>query len=237
MRQRRARASGGSARQPGPSRWTTCTSRPRGGPWVQRTTTRRPGPSSRSGCRAVTRSRRAVTVGGRARRIRTPAGRVPAQRPAPAELRLLHAAAAAHVDCRRSARPGHQPGRRRVARRSHRRVRRGGGRALAGRARRLRPRQLRVADVRRGDGQFHGHGAGPRHPPAEGLRAGPPAPRPRPRRSPRLHLGSDPLLDRTGARRAGVSARHAGRDRGGRAVPAPRGARRGGDRQATGPPG
>ena len=116
----------------------------------------------------------------------------------------------------------------------NRRVRRGGGRALAGRARRLRPRQLRAADLGRRDGQFHGHGAGPRHPPAEGLRAGPPAPRPRPRGCPRLHLGPDALLDRTGARRAGVPARHAGRDRGRRAVPAPRGAGRGGDRQRPG---
>ena len=54
------------------------------------------------------------------------------------------------------------------------------------------------------------------------LRAGPPASRPRPRGGPGLRLGPGAFLDCAGARRAGVPAGHAGRDRGRRAFPAPR---------------
>ena len=194
------------ARPHGPSRSTTSTSRRPAARWAPRVTTRPREPSSTAATLGRRPAPRAVTVGGRARRIRTPARAPPAQLAAPAEFRLLHAAAVAHVDRGRGARPGHQPGRRCVARGPHRRVRRGGGRALACRPRRLRPRQLRAADVGRGDGQLHGHGAGPRHPPAEGLWAGPPAPRPRARGRPRVRLRPDAFLDCAGARRAGVPA-------------------------------
>ena len=82
--------------------------------------------------------------------------RRPDEQPAPAPVRLLHAAAAADVDHGRAPRPGRQPGRRRVARRAVRGVRRGGGRALAVRPRRLRRAGVRAAHERRGHGQLHG---------------------------------------------------------------------------------
>ena len=53
--------------------------------------------------------------------FRRPAGGRPDERPAPAPVRLLHAAAAADVDDGRAARPGDQPGRRRLACRAARR--------------------------------------------------------------------------------------------------------------------
>ena len=62
----------------------------------------------------------------------------------PGLLRLLHAAAAAHVDRRRGARPVGQPGRRRLGLRPGRRLRRGGGGPLA-----VRPRRLRAGGRRR----------------------------------------------------------------------------------------
>ena len=98
----------------------------------------------------------------RARRVLRPARRRADEQPAPTTVRLLHAAAAADVDRGRAPRPDGQPGRRRLARRAVRRLRRGGGRPLAVRPRRLRRAVVRGADQRRRDGQLHGDGAGPR---------------------------------------------------------------------------
>ena len=61
------------------------------------------------------------------------------ERPASAPVRLFHAASPTDVDHGRAARPGREPGCRRLARRSVRRLRRGGGRPLAVRSRRLWP--------------------------------------------------------------------------------------------------
>ena len=69
------------------------------------------------------------------------------EQPASAPVRLLHPAAAADVDHGRAAAAGDQPGRRRLARRAVRCVRRGGGRPLAVRPRRLRRGVVRVADL------------------------------------------------------------------------------------------
>ena len=84
-------------------------------------------------------------------------------------------------------------------------VRRGGGRPLAVRPRRLRRRVVRGADERRRHGQLHGDGAGPRPAarPAARPRTGRRAARPRGR--PGLTSRPDPLLDRPGARRARAS--------------------------------
>ena len=97
--------------------------------------------------------------------------------PASPPVRLLHAAAAADVDHGRAARPDRQPGRRRLARRPVRGVRRGGGRPLAVRPRRLRRARLRAADQRRCDGQLHGHGARPRLAPRSATASAGAAPR------------------------------------------------------------
>ena len=75
---------------------------------------------------------------GRPRRVPRPARGRPDERAAPAPVRLLHAATAAGLDDGRAARPDDQPGRRRVARGPARDLRRGGGRALAVRPRRVR---------------------------------------------------------------------------------------------------
>ena len=140
------------------------------------------------------------------RRVRGPRRRWPDERPAPAPVRLLHAAATPDLDHGRAAGPDGQPGRRRLARRAGRRVRRGGGRALAVRPRRLPGGVVRAAHLGRGDGQLHGHGPGPRRPPRAAARCGPRAAWRAARRRPRLHLGPDPLLDRPLARRARVPA-------------------------------
>ena len=65
------------------------------------------------------------------RRVPVAAGRRTARVAAPAPVRLLHATPAADVDDGRAPRPDGQPGRRHLARRTGRRVRRGGGRPLA----------------------------------------------------------------------------------------------------------
>ena len=108
--------------------------------------------------------------------FRTRVAPAPAQRLPPALAQLLHAAAARHVDRRRAARPGRAAGRRRLARRADGGVRRGGGRPLAVRPRRLRAGQLRAADLGRRDGQLHRDGARSRHPPARGFGARPARP-------------------------------------------------------------
>ena len=165
---RRARAA--RRRRPGRPPSTSCTSRPsiramgdavavrRAPPRATTAATRRPGPGAG---RTRPRPRDILDEFAHAARRRAD------ERPAPAPVRLLHAAAAADVDHGRAARPDGQPGRRRLARRPVRRLRRGGGRPLAVRPRRLRRRLVRPAHVGRRHGQLHGHGARPR-----------PAPRP-----------------------------------------------------------
>ena len=90
--------------------------------------------------------------------------------------------------------------------------------------------------VGRRDGQLHRDGARPRRPPAAAGGPRPTAARRRPRGRPRLHQRPDALLDRAGARRAGLPARDAGRAPGRRPVPPPRRARRRGHRRATARP-
>ena len=114
---------------------------------------------------------------------------------------------------------GRQPGRRRLARRSVRRVRRGGGRPVAVRPRRLRRGIIRVADQRRGHGQLHGDGARPRPAPRADPGSRRPAARWAARRRPGLHQRPDPFLDRARPRRARVPARDAGRPAVGRRLP------------------
>ena len=92
------------------------------------------------------------------------------------------------------------------------------------------PDVVRAADVGRGDGQLHGHGPGPRHPPRAAARGRAGAARGDARGRPGLHLGPDPLLDRPGARPARLPARDAGGHPVGRAVPAARRAGRRGRR-------
>ena len=96
------------------------------------------------------------------------------------------------------------------------------------------PDGVRAAHVGRGDGQLHGHGPGPRHPARAAARGRAAAARSDARGRPRVHLGPDPLLDRPGARRAGVPARDARRHPVGRAVPAAWRPGRGGRRTRPG---
>ena len=86
---------------------------------------RRPGPAPTSPMRAAEVLVQRAAVGW------------PHERPASAPVRLFHAASPTDVDHGRAARPGREPGCRRLARRSVRRLRRGGGRPLAVRSRRL----------------------------------------------------------------------------------------------------
>ena len=131
------------------------------------------------------------------RRVPGTAGGRAHEQPASTAVRLLHAAAAADVDHGRDPRAGRQPGHRRVARRPVRGLRRGGGRALVVRPRRLRRARLRPADERRRDGQLHGDDAGPRPAPRAAARTRRPAAGQGPRGRPGLHQRSDPLLDRS----------------------------------------
>ena len=110
---------------------------------------------------------------GGARRVRDEDRAPHAEQLPPARAQLLHAAAAGRLDRRRGARPVDQPGRRRLARGPGRGVRRGGGRSLAVRSRRLRRGQLRPPGLGRRDGQLHRDGAGPRRPPPRGSPARP----------------------------------------------------------------
>ena len=102
-----------------------------------------------------------------------------------------------------------QPGRRRLARRARRRARRGGGRALAVRPRRVRRGQLRAAHVGRRDGQLHRHGARARRPPARAPRR---RSRAAARRRPRGRPRSTPATRRT-SRSRGRSTSSASRPR------------------------
>ena len=146
---------------------------------------------------------------------------------------LLHPAAADRLDRRRGARPVDEPGRRRLARGSRRRVRRGGGRALAVRPRGLRRGQLRAAGVGRRHGQLHRAGARPRRAPPGAHRRRATAARGRARGRPRLRQRPGPLLHRPGARRARLPARDPRPRPRRRRVPAPRRARRRSHRQRS----
>ena len=107
-----------------------------------------------------------ATLDARARRVLDPRRAAHGERLSPALVRLLHPAAAARVRGRRGARAGRPAGHRRLARRPDRRVRRGGGAALAVRPRRLRRGQLRDPDLGRGHGELHRDGDRPRRAPA-----------------------------------------------------------------------
>ena len=137
---------------------------------------------------------------GGARRVFEPGRPAHRQRLPPALVRLLHPAAPARVRGRRGPRPDRPAGHRHLARRPDRRVRRGGGAALAVRLGGLWRGQLRDPHLGRRDGQLHRDGPRPgrapgtpawRHRAAAGARA---------RGRPRVRLRPDPLLDRSGAR-------------------------------------
>ena len=138
------------------------------------------------------------------RRVRRPHRPPHPQQLPPPRAQLLHAAAARGVDRRRSPRPVDEPGHRRLARRARRGVRRGGGRALAVRPRRVRRGQLRAARVGRRHGQLRRPRARPRRPPPAADRHRPAATRRRARGQPRLRERPGPFLDRPRARRARV---------------------------------
>ena len=164
------------------------------------------------------------------RRVRDPDRAPHAEQLPPAGPQLLHPAAAHRLDRRRGARPVDEPGRRRLARGSRRRVRRGGGRALAVRPRGVRRGQLRAAGVGRRHGQLHRAGARPRRAPPGAHRRRATAARGRARGRPRLRQRPGPLLDRPGARRARLPARDPRPRPRRRRVPAPRSAGRRGHR-------
>ena len=186
------------------------------------------------GSRSRPRAGRPDPVTRHPRGVRAAAGRRADGVAAPAAVRLLHAAAARDVDDGRAARPDGQPGRRCLARRPARLLRRGGGGPLAVRPRRLRRRVVRAAHVRRRDGQLHGHGDRPRPAPRPDPRGRAPAARRRAGPVPRLRQRPDPLLGRAGARPPRLPERHP-RDRAvRRRVPAPRRARRRGGRSRPG---
>ena len=180
--------------------------------------------SARWACRPATRScaatyfgetgepgrgaRRPAAAPGRPRRVRRADRAAHAQQLPPARAQLLHAAAAGRLDRRRGARPVDQPGHRRLARRAGRRVRRGGGRPLAVRPRRVRRGQLRAAGVGRRDGELHRDGARPRRPPprAHGRR-------PARRAAPRSRASASTPATRPTSRSRGRSTSSASRPR------------------------
>ena len=135
----------------------------------------------------------------------------------------------------RAARADDQPGRRRVARRADR-ARSSRRRSCAGCATSSATARTAFGLLTSGGvmANFMAHGAGPRHPPRPNVCGLDRPPRGATSRASASTPRPDPLLDRAGARRAGLPARDAGRGRRRRAVPAPRRAGRGGDRPRPG---
>ena len=180
----------------------------RTGRWARPTTTRRPAPrSSATAGRPVARPRRRrPRVRGRARRVRDAGSRRPAERLAPALVRLLHAAAAADVDRGRAARPV-RPTRASTSGTPARSARSSRRRSCAGCA-------TSSATAPDSFGLLTSGGvmanfmamalARDVHLPSSAGSTAPPRGA-RPRGRPRLRLGPDALLDRAGARRARAS--------------------------------